>query len=125
MKELIKQAKANWEVLGKGEKALAKAAVDAQDKGLQVPAFGLGLGSTVWDEDITAIVEAAQKWNIAAFYYASGQTDSVNTLGLFTEAGAGIGSLQRLTLNTTEYKAVGGETMRVLRTTWAFEINVF
>jgi hypothetical protein len=57
--------------------------------------------------------------------YASGQTDSVGTLGLFTEAGAAVGAMQKLTLRSTTLAIVDGEMKETARTLWAFEINIF
>jgi hypothetical protein len=125
MEKLIEQATANWETLNKGERTLAKAAVNAKKEGLYAPTFGLGVGSVVWDDEIAEIVKAAKTWNIATVLYASGQSDSVNTLGLFTEAGAAVDTMQKLTLKSTTLAIADGEMKKVAKTVWAFEINIF
>jgi len=126
MEKLIEQATNNWETLNKGERALAKAAVGAKEEGLYAPTFGLGIGNVVWEHEIGEIVEAANKWNIDTVIYASGQSGTLETLGLFIEAGASIGSMQKLTLKKTEsFEIVDGETRKVPRKIWAVEIQIF
>jgi hypothetical protein len=125
MEKLIEQAETNWEAMNKGERALAKAAVSAKEEGLYAPTFGLGIGNVVWDNEIAGIIEAAIKWNIDTALYASGQTDSVKTLGLFTEAGASIGAMQKLKLRSTTLAVVDGEMKEVEKQVWAFEIQIF
>jgi hypothetical protein len=124
MQKLIEEATNNWEKLNDGEKALGRAAVNARDEGLSVPTFGLGLGA-VWDNEIEAIIEAAKKWNVDTILYASGQSGSVGTLGLFTEAGAAVGSMQKLTLRSTDLAIISGEMKQTPKTVWAFEIHIF
>jgi len=126
MEKLIEQATANWETMNKGERALAKAAVSAKEEGLYAPTFGLGIGNVVWENEIAEIVEAANKWNIVTVLYASGQSGTLETLGLFLEAGASVGAMQKLTLKKTEsLEIVDGEMRKVPRKVWAVEIQIF
>jgi hypothetical protein len=124
MQKLIEQATANWEGFNGGTRALARAAVNAKDEGVYAPTFGLGMGC-VWENEIAEIIAAAKTWNIDTVLYASGQSDSVNTLGLFLEAGAAVGAMQKLTLRSKTLAIVDGEMKNVAKTLWAFEINIF
>jgi hypothetical protein len=124
MKNLIEQAKTNPKSLNDGEKALVTAAITAEFEGIKFPIFGVRLGDVVWDKSVAEIVEAAKKWNIDTVLYASGQTDSVNTLGLFSEAGAAVATMQKLTLNSKTLAMVDGEMKEIQKTVWAIEIKI-
>jgi hypothetical protein len=123
MKKFIEQATANWDTLNKGERALAKAAVNAHEEGLCAPALGLGMGA-IWDDEIAEIIAAAEAWHIDTVFYAGGQSDSLKTLGLFAEAGADIGSLQKLTLTSETLAIVDHEMKMVAKTVWAVELHI-